>query len=478
MIRLLALLLLVVLSACGDRPPATTERQIEVDVVQPGVRCRVAKNGGPLHADRGIGGTGASFGDHLSDRGIGGTGIVGVVTGFASICVNGLEVRYDSDTPVDIDGSPSSATKLRVGQVVAVRAVDPAGSAALPAFARVITVRTEIAGPIEAVHVGTNVMTIAGQRVVVAGTTWGANRFGLGDWTAVSGLRQADGTIAASRLDDTPAGRLFLRGMVSRHDGAAWIAGLRLTGAAAGSLRDGDYVTVSGTYQAGQAQVASVAPDTMAATPTAYFGNTVNQLVMQAFVAVDDSAVWLNERVKVTAAPALRQNRPTSGDAIVTMERQPDGKFVATGLRYTKYPTTSDLDALAHAWHVTSHPLPLPPVPPAASPLMDLDEPGAVPAALPGGRGRVPQVAPDPEAPGGDNGEELETAPPALVSCAACAPFERYPLPRLRRGVARPARGVLAAAKGPSGRAIPASMAVFTTSNPQPGPHGDTPGGH
>ncbi len=46
-------------------------------------------------SDRGIGGTGApASGPVISDRGIGGTGIVGVVTGFGSVFVNGLEVAY------------------------------------------------------------------------------------------------------------------------------------------------------------------------------------------------------------------------------------------------------------------------------------------------------------------------------------------------------------------------------------------------
>jgi len=419
--QLLALLLLVVLCACGDRPPVTTERQAEVDVVQPRVFCRIGKDGGPLHADRGIGGTGASFGDRLADRGIGGTGIVGVVTGFASICVNGLEVRYDAATPVDIDGSPSSADRLRVGQVVAIRAANPGGSASLPSFARVITVRTEVVGPIEAVHVGSNVMTIAGQRVTVADTTWGANRFGLGDWTAVSGLRQADGTIVASRLDDAPAGRLFLRGAVSRHDGAAWIGTLRLTGSSAAPLREGDAVTMSGTYQSGQAQLVSAAQDTMAASPTSYFGATVDQLVVQAFVAVDENAVWLNDRVKVPAAPALRQHRPTSGDAIVTMERQPDGNFVATGLRYTKYPTSTDLIALAHAWQLrTIQPLPLPPTPPNSIPEGEAGDPQAVPAASP--RIDAPDSpALDPAESDSATGAQREAAPPPLISCADCA---------------------------------------------------------
>ena len=65
----------------------------------------------------GIGGTGAAEG------GIGGTGLIGVITGFASICVNGVEVHYDTGTPVSADGLPMSLDHLAVGQVVAVQAI-------------------------------------------------------------------------------------------------------------------------------------------------------------------------------------------------------------------------------------------------------------------------------------------------------------------------------------------------------------------
>jgi hypothetical protein len=45
-------------------------------------------------ANGGVGGTGLQAG------GVGGTGIVGTITGFGSVCVNGLEVEYDHSTPV------------------------------------------------------------------------------------------------------------------------------------------------------------------------------------------------------------------------------------------------------------------------------------------------------------------------------------------------------------------------------------------
>ncbi len=54
--------------------------------------------------------------------GIGGTGIVGIVTGFGSVCVNGLEVAYDDLTAIDSNGAADSPVDLAVGQLVVVEA--------------------------------------------------------------------------------------------------------------------------------------------------------------------------------------------------------------------------------------------------------------------------------------------------------------------------------------------------------------------
>src|SRR3569833_3442522 len=76
----------------------------------------------------GQGGTGLSpyrktGGDGSGSGGTGHTDEVdGVITGFASICVNGLELHYLPTTPVMIQGKSGSPKDLRVGQVVRVRA--------------------------------------------------------------------------------------------------------------------------------------------------------------------------------------------------------------------------------------------------------------------------------------------------------------------------------------------------------------------
>jgi hypothetical protein len=68
-----------------------------------------------VQASSGVGGTGTQ-----ANSGVGGTGIVGIITGFASICVNGLEVQYDAQTIVDIDGVSATIDALNIGQLVAI----------------------------------------------------------------------------------------------------------------------------------------------------------------------------------------------------------------------------------------------------------------------------------------------------------------------------------------------------------------------
>ena len=75
------------------------------------------RDGPALARTPGIGGTG------LALDGAGDIGVMGVITGFASICVNGIEVHYDSSTPVAADGQLIHARALAVGQVVSVHAV-------------------------------------------------------------------------------------------------------------------------------------------------------------------------------------------------------------------------------------------------------------------------------------------------------------------------------------------------------------------
>ncbi len=476
--RLAALMLAAGLAGCAETPPASAPAAGPVAeaeaVVQPGVVCHVGPDGGPVvddsaggdraagsgraprpglsEAERGIGGAGTP--GQIADRGIGGTGIVGVVTGFASVCVDGLEVRYDGSVPVDINGTAATAGQLRVGQVVVVRATEsapgPSGGSLQPPKAQAISVRTEVSGPIEAVELGSGAVMVAGQRVVIPATAWGASRFGLGDWAAVSGLRQADGTILASRLDPATPGALLVRGPVSKDGGAPRIGSLTLAGEATNGLHAGDFVTVSGGYTRGAATVSAVTPDALSADPVAYFGPSVNHVVVQAFVRVEHGAVWLNNHLKVPAATGVPAQAAASGDAVVSLRRAADGTVTATELRYTRYRAESrDSTAAATAKAVvTSVSVPLTRAP---GPLPVANAAGAKTAGSAANPPPTPAPAVAPVVP-----VSVDVVPPAPAAVAPPAPAASSPpteisppAPPLTSQAAPPAPAVTSVAASP-----------------------------
>lgn len=150
----------------------------------------------------GLGGTG-----QVAGHGVGGTGIVGVVTGFGSICVNGLRVEYMPDTPVLRDGQPAPQSALAVGQVVALQAD---GDGARLRAGRIAVLDTAV-GPLSVVDAASGRFELMGQ----SGTALErADLAGLlpGQWVRVSGHRLASGEIRASRVQASEPGLAWVSG--------------------------------------------------------------------------------------------------------------------------------------------------------------------------------------------------------------------------------------------------------------------------
>jgi Domain of unknown function (DUF5666) len=161
----------------------------------------------------GIGGTG------IDPGGIGGTGqraeaevgVLGIITGFASICVNGIEVHFDPATPVSLNGEPASSAALGLGQLVAVRAVGSGNQAR----AREIDIVDAAVGALTGIETPGELLQVQGRRVRVGTSTvfgGGLSRGQLaaaqiGDAMRVSGLRDADGTIVATRVEPAAGAR-------------------------------------------------------------------------------------------------------------------------------------------------------------------------------------------------------------------------------------------------------------------------------
>ena len=156
--------------------------------------------------DVGIGGTGmlaASESD--SDSGIGGTGVLGEITGFGSIFVNGIEIEYDRETTFTINGEPAGYQQLEVGDVVEVLTTDQDKHT----DAKIINLRHEVIGTVEAIDPQTFSFTVQGQTIVQPINKMSSPE--LGSRVAVSGFRVDKNTIVSTRVLATDAKTTLLR---------------------------------------------------------------------------------------------------------------------------------------------------------------------------------------------------------------------------------------------------------------------------
>lgn len=156
--------------------------------------------------DIGLGGTGmlATTGSGAGS-GLGGTGIVGKITGYGSIFVNGIEIEYNNKTPFTIDGKTASHQQLEIGDVVEVLTTD----ANKHTQAQLINLRHEVIGRVEAADPQTFSFTVHGQTVVQAINKGAPPK--VGATVAVSGFRIDEQTILSTRVTPADAKQSLLR---------------------------------------------------------------------------------------------------------------------------------------------------------------------------------------------------------------------------------------------------------------------------
>ena len=190
-------------------------------------------------------GTGPSL-EGPKDQGIGGTGVFGLLTGFGSIFVNGLEIEIDPSQTARSDADDATLQPLRVGQVVRVVAVE--NGSQLRAVS--LGIEHEVIGPIASIDADANQIVILGQTVDVAEI---ADKTDLtaGQWAAVAGFRDGADVIHASLIEPAPAGRFQVIGEADKMPdfAASAIAASKLSGR----------VAVRGTLLNGKAKVGAVA---------------------------------------------------------------------------------------------------------------------------------------------------------------------------------------------------------------------------
>lgn len=326
--------LLLLAAACAERasPPSPAATPIEAAI------CSIGPDGGPPARaasttpepdDRGIGGTGVRVAQaEEGERGIGGTGIVGVVTGFASICVNGMHVLYDRELSVAFGEVVEPPAALRVGQVVVISADERAGTM----LARRVRVRYEVAGPVEAVAPGA--LRVAGQRVTLTGAVPGGTGWKPGDEVLVSGLRAPDGDIVASRIDPRPPGSprtVMLHGALTSHGGVTRIGTLPVRIVPGLPMPDPGPVIATGLIEEGVLVPIAVVPDMLLRDPAYWFGPAYGRFLYEGYVSLGAGMVTLAPGLHAPAPAGLPAFGTRRG--VVELRAGPGGGLTASQLR-------------------------------------------------------------------------------------------------------------------------------------------------
>jgi hypothetical protein len=294
----------VMTSATSAEPPrATNFCEAKASLVNPvsnsaSIGSGIGGTGAPLANNSGIGGTGTPLANNerggiggtgivagtnkpvFGDSGIGGTGIVGVITGFASICVNGIEVNYDSNTPVWDNGYPSALSQLVVGQVVSVAATGSGNQIT----ARGISVIQAVVGPITAVNPATGELRVMGQRIQAQRAD--LVNLKIDNWLRVSGHSLATGEVVASHLEVMPPqanAQAQIRSIVRGFDGKSVKVGDTLVDLSAltvpANLSNAQEIWVSGVWN-GQLLKAS----DLVVNPTQEGLGRVEKIVLEGYI--------------------------------------------------------------------------------------------------------------------------------------------------------------------------------------------------
>jgi hypothetical protein len=309
----------------------------------------------------GTGGTGKQAGV-VNPVGTGGTGrvgtggsgqavgIVGTITGFASICIDGVEVSYTPTTTVSVNGLPGSLNNLAVGQVVTVSAAGDGSDSGIVSGVQV-SILNAAAGPIATISASAQSFTILGQNVRVTAQTLIADATGIktfdflqtGALVRVSGLRLANGDIVASRVETALSlEQASVLGPVTASDATGFsIYGLRVAYAditGSSSVTSGE-VMVSGLLSGGNLQ-----PQRIAVGPSLSFAQQIDHLVLEGYIDSIGTASLTVGGVSVSLAATPLVSSGNIADLRVNQRIQvygrllPDHSIAADFLRLVRDP--------------------------------------------------------------------------------------------------------------------------------------------
>lgn len=174
------------------------------------------------------------------EGGIGGTGIVGILSEFGSIRINGMRVLTGADTEFTDGFGKIRERDLGVGDSLTVEA-SPSGN---DMIARRVHVTYPLVGVISDVAADKTSITVNGVTVALPG---GLGRFSTGDRVAISGLWREQ-QVVASRIVGAQSNNDLVSGDVIRRKGARGIGGVTVKGAGIARTKLASFATAIGRF--------------------------------------------------------------------------------------------------------------------------------------------------------------------------------------------------------------------------------------
>jgi hypothetical protein len=274
--------------------------------------------------------------------GISGTSsVVGTISDFGSIVVNGIEFDTDAAT-VTIEGDPATPADLRLGMVATV--VGTVGEDGRTGVADTVAVEDFLEGPIQAIDRTAGTLRILSQTVVIDPETvfepTPLAELAAGDDVEVSGYPDADGRVRATRVarkeEDV---EIEIKGTVADLDrdartfrfGALVVdyTDAILEGLPPEGLTDGLFVEVEGEGPPVDDVLIAVGIE-VPASEVADGDNLEVAGFVTSVLSADEFVVNANQRVRLT--PDTVFERGTRADVVPNAELEVEGRVDADGV--------------------------------------------------------------------------------------------------------------------------------------------------
>ncbi|MFV2059223.1 MAG: hypothetical protein ACC653_00985, partial [Gammaproteobacteria bacterium] len=223
--------------------------------------------GGTGHKGSGLGGTG-----QIADSGLGGTGIIGEVTGFGSIFVNGIEVEIVDSSEIRTDNKVNDGIDPGIGDIVEILAHRVGDET----HAKKLNIRHEVVGPVSSVNIKQRRFTIIGQDIKLDNPQLKLPK--TGEMIAVSGLRDHRGVIHATRVTKSKSKSIWLIDRIANNKSNTLKLGRSIIHSEqANYYRIGDVIRVQANYKNGKLYAKQIYSNKA-------FGNQVNHMILQGFI--------------------------------------------------------------------------------------------------------------------------------------------------------------------------------------------------